>query len=263
MQAITPRPGLLSYSSTLRGHKTDTSETTRATPRDASLGPQSARFCRKNCVASDRECTHVTPRNIVRSRWTVEFIKEGRTLNRHPRLPRRRNRSLGLMHRTRTGLLNGGSHRSRRSVISPALIDRSDCPWGFEPVRRMASHELLDLGDRQQIPIELRGAVSGQSFFLPFSPRPSRAITPSSDSRSMRGQRGRRRWRQPDRAKRPLVNNRESGSPGIRDACEISHYRGSAISDGYKVGYKIAASLPSTKTKGPRLRAFLSSGGRI
>ena len=38
------RKALLSDASTARGHKTDTSETTRATSRDAALSPQMARF---------------------------------------------------------------------------------------------------------------------------------------------------------------------------------------------------------------------------
>ena len=47
-----------------RGHKTDTSETTRATPRDAPPASGSAPICRRNCVASDRACTRVTRQNL-------------------------------------------------------------------------------------------------------------------------------------------------------------------------------------------------------
>ena len=43
-QPTTSQQALLSAPSTVRGHKTDTSETTRATPRDASRPPAAARF---------------------------------------------------------------------------------------------------------------------------------------------------------------------------------------------------------------------------
>ena len=40
-----------------RGHKTDTSETTRATSRDTSSTPRSAPISRRNCAANHRACT--------------------------------------------------------------------------------------------------------------------------------------------------------------------------------------------------------------
>ena len=62
MQRTTPLA--LSASATSRGHKTDTSETdTRDVSRRISIACNSA-FCRRKCVASDRACTRVTPRNL-------------------------------------------------------------------------------------------------------------------------------------------------------------------------------------------------------
>ena len=46
---------------TSRGHKTDTSETTRATSHDASPASGSVPICRRKCVAYARACTRVTP----------------------------------------------------------------------------------------------------------------------------------------------------------------------------------------------------------
>jgi NADPH-dependent 2,4-dienoyl-CoA reductase/sulfur reductase-like enzyme len=59
------------------------------------------------------------------------------------------------------------------------------------------------------------------------------------------------------------VRRRRRATSAGEQRCAIAHYRGSSICDGYKVGYKIASTSPQEKTKGPRTRAFLSSGGRI
>jgi hypothetical protein len=52
-------------------------------------------------------------------------------------------------------------------------------------------------------------------------------------------------------------------TPSTRLLGAIGHYRGSAICDGYKIGYKMGRPPPNKKTKGPRVRAFCSSGGGI
>jgi hypothetical protein len=49
-----------------------------------------------------------------------------------------------------------------------------------------------------------------------------------------------------------------------KDASSFScQKRASQNCDGYKKGYKVSGSPSDRQTKGPRLRAFLSSGGRI
>jgi hypothetical protein len=55
---------LLSGTSTARGHKTDTSEATRATPRDAFPVAQKRWISRRNCAARDRTCTRGTCPNL-------------------------------------------------------------------------------------------------------------------------------------------------------------------------------------------------------
>ncbi len=68
-------------------------------------------------------------------------------------------------------------------------------------------------------------------------------------------------------ARIPLRKYRERGAttvhPGNK-AIIVSTQNGALQNcGGYKKGYKVRASPPIQKTEGPRLRAFLSSGGRI
>src|SRR5215218_1687619 len=65
---------LLPSRAAARGHKTDTSETTRATPRDTGL--QTRPICRRNCVADDRACTRVTPRTSMVRRGSTVRVRQ-------------------------------------------------------------------------------------------------------------------------------------------------------------------------------------------
>jgi hypothetical protein len=49
---------------TVSGHKTDTSETTRAVVSRRISTASTSPICRRKCVASDRPCTRVTPQDL-------------------------------------------------------------------------------------------------------------------------------------------------------------------------------------------------------